>query len=450
MQRIHNSLAAKVFLWMLCALTLCGLLIYSAVMVLLPRQYTALSDNRVAQEFELLTQALDGADYEAAGNKIYSFCIRNHTTAVLTTGEETLMFGGGTSTAENTASVSAVVQFSDISESSMLTVLSSASTAHEITRTFFRILPLITVLILLVSAFSAWLCSRAVAKPVVDISGVAKRMAKLDMTWRCAESRTDELGDLAKSLNTLSQRLTQAMGALEAANDQLKRDIAASQALEKQRRDFFAAASHELKTPVTILKGQLESMSLGIGDYRNHEKYLPQALAAAERMEALIQEVLAIAKMETGIPEASFTEEPIAPILRACAAEMESLAWEKQITVDTRQVSDSVCARIHRRLFPKAVSSLLSNAIRYSPPGQHVVISLSRDALTVENTGAFIEEDALPLLFAPFYRVEQSRSRQSGGSGLGLYLAKTILDLHGFGLKIENVPDAVRVTVQLR
>lgn len=419
-------------------------------MVLLPRQYTALSDNRIAQDFELLTSVLDGTDYETASGKIYSFCIQNHTTAMLATGDKTVLFGGSMEAAENTTSVSALVQFSDVSESSILTVLSSASTAQEITRTFFKLLPLVAVLSLLISALSAWLCSRVIVRPVLHISSVAKRMAQLDMTWRCDVGRADELGILAESLNTLSQRLGQAMGALEAANAQLKADIAASQALEKQRRDFFAAASHELKTPVTILKGQLESMALGIGDYRNHKKYLPQALAAAERIEGLILEVLAIAKMEAGIPETSFTEAPLAPILRACGAEMEALAREKQIAIDMRQVSDTVSARIHSQLFPKAVSNLLSNAVRYSPPGQRVAVSLDQDALTVENTGASIAEEDLPSLFAPFYRVDKSRNRQSGGSGLGLYLVKTILDLHGFGCTIENVPNAVRVTVKLR
>lgn len=135
-------------------------------------------------------------------------------------------------------------------------------------RTFLKILPLVIALILLISALSAWFCSRLIVSPVLNISSVSKRMAQMDMTWHCETGRTDELGTLADSLNTLSTRLAQAMGELETANAQLREDIAAARTLEKQRRDFFAAASHELKTPITILKGQLENMALGIGDYK--------------------------------------------------------------------------------------------------------------------------------------------------------------------------------------
>lgn len=442
-------MTAKVFLWVLCALALCGFAIYGFVMQALPRQYTVLVDARISQDFDRLTAELDGAGYAEASEQIYDFCIRHQTTAMLVTGAQTVLFGGeAAAESESTSSVSSALQFSDRRESSVLTVLSSASAAGEISDTVWRLLPPAAALVLLISALSAWVCSRVIVRPVLQISGVSERMAQLDMTWRCDGSRTDELGVLARSLNTLSERLTEAMGALEAANAQLKADVAAAQTLEKQRRDFFTAASHELKTPITILKGQLESMTLGIGDYRNHEKYLPQALEAVDRMERLIQEMLAILKMESGVPADAFAETEAAPVLYACAAEVEALAAGKGIAIDLRQVEEAVRVRLNRPLFSKAVSNLLSNAVRHSPPNQRVTVALTQEALTVENSGAAIAAEDLPFLFAPFYRGEKSRNRGSGGSGLGLYLVKTILNLHGFSCEIENRPNAVRVTVR--
>ena len=109
-------------------------------------------------------------------------------------------------------------------------------------------------------------------RPVLEISRISKRMAHLDMTWDCKVNRTDELGVLANSLNTMAKRLDTAMKELESANEQLKDDMEHITELSRQRRDFFAAASHELKTPITILKGQIESMILGIGKYKDTEK----------------------------------------------------------------------------------------------------------------------------------------------------------------------------------
>lgn len=451
MRRIKTSLAAKVFLWVACALILCSLLIYGIVMMVIPRQYTALANDRISRQMNSLIDSLDRAAYETAREKIYRFCAQNHASAMLTTGEETAVFGqdDAMETAENTYSISAVVQFSDLPDSSLLTVLAPASTAEEITRTFLQMLPYVTMLILFISALSAWLCSRRIVEPVLEISRISQRMAQMDMTWRCETERTDELGMLAASLNTLSVRLTEAMEKLETANAKLREEIAASRTLEKQRRDFFAAASHELKTPVTILKGQIESMLLGIGDYQNHEKYLPQALAAVERMENLIWEILAAAKMESGVPASAFSQEPLAPVLGSCIAEIEPLAAQKQIVINAEQIDEAVCIHINRQLFQKAVSGILSNAVRYSPEGQHITVTLTDSTLTVINTGVTISEADLPSLFAPFYRAEKSRSRENGGSGLGLYLVKMILELHKLPFRLENAGNAVRFTVFL-
>ncbi len=435
----------------MCALTLCSLLLYALVMAIIPRRYATLSNARVEQDVMQLAGEIDGMDYAPASQALSSFCMENHVTAMLMAADQTLLFGGESEMEETeyTASISVALRLRDIAGSSVLTVISSGSTARQIMGTFLDLLPFAAAVIVLISSLSAWLCSGMIVKPVLQISSVSKRMAQMDMTWHCETGRSDELGTLADSLNTLAARLTQAMGALEAANARLREDIAASRTLEKQRRDFFAAASHELKTPLTVLKGQIESMSLGIGDYKNHEKYLPQALAAVEGMERLICEILAITKMESGIPASAFTEETLAPILRACAAEHAPLAEEKQIVIDTRQIKDTVSVRVSKPLFQKAISNIVSNAVRYSPEGQRVSVILTEERLTVENTGVTIAQEDLPSLFAPFYRADRSRSRKSGGSGLGLYLVKTILDLHGFAAQIENAGSAVRFTIFL-
>ena len=118
-------------------------------------------------------------------------------------------------------------------------------------------------------------------------------MARLDWTARCEEGRRDELGLLAHNLNLMAERLDAAMQALEADVDEIA-------ALSAQQREFFAAASHELKTPLTILRGQgqLESMQLGLGRYRDPQAVLPEALAEVARMERLEAEILTLVKLE--------------------------------------------------------------------------------------------------------------------------------------------------------
>lgn len=434
---------------MFCALTLCGLFIYGIVMAVLPRHYTALNNTHIAQALDQLASEISGMDSQAIGGNIERFCLQNRVMAVLTAGNSSTVYGGDEHAAneESTFSTSVSLPFSDLPDGSVLTVVSSASTAGEITRTFVHLLPPVILLILTLSALSAWLCSRLIVKPILRISSVSRRMARMDMTWRCDVNRADELGDLADSLNTLSQRLTQAMRELEDANRQLQRDVEASRALEKQRRDFFAAASHELKTPLTVLRGQLESMALGVGDYKHHEKYLPQALAAVESIELLVREMLTISKMESGISKEAFSEELLFPILAACLEEIEPFAAEKQIAVRLSCQQKDMRAPINPPLFAKALSNILSNAVRYSPPGESITVTLSPSGLSIVNTGVTIPEKDLRLLFTPFYRVDPSRNRKSGGSGLGLYIVHTILHLHGFAYRLDNADHAVRFII---
>lgn len=115
-------------------------------------------------------------------------------------------------------------------------------------------------------------------------------MASLDFSGRCDETRSDELGCLAHNLNCLSDSLSHSMLELQEANAQLKTDIEKERELERQRMDFFGAASHELKTPLTVLKGHLSGMLNGVVGYENHSKYLQRSLAVTEKMEVLIRE----------------------------------------------------------------------------------------------------------------------------------------------------------------
>ncbi|MFR4875337.1 MAG: histidine kinase dimerization/phospho-acceptor domain-containing protein [Ruthenibacterium lactatiformans] len=119
------------------------------------------------------------------------------------------------------------------------------------------------------------------------------------LEWQLDEHRSDELGVLENSLNTLSRKLSATLEELQSANLQLQKDIEHQKVLEQAQQDFFSSASHELKTPITIIKGQLEGMLLGIGAYKDHEKYLARSLEVAATLETMVQEILTISRLET-------------------------------------------------------------------------------------------------------------------------------------------------------
>lgn len=181
-----------------------------------------------------------------------------------------------------------------------LTVLGGQRAVNQASEAMARLLPFLFIMVLTISLFGSLFYARLITRPIVSISRIAKRMAGFDFTARWSENRLDEIGVLGGSLNLLSDNLSGALTDLQSANDALKDDIEREREIERQRLTFFSAASHELKTPVTILRGQLSGMLAQVGIYKDREKHLARALEFTGRMESLIKETLTISRIESG------------------------------------------------------------------------------------------------------------------------------------------------------
>lgn len=322
--------------------------------------------------------------------------------------------------------------------------------ANQTLQALGQVAPWLLCVMLLFSALCAWLYSRWLTRPIVRLSAISQKMAELDFSWRCEERRTDEIGVLGRSLDTLSDNLSTALEDLQTANAALQQDIDRERELERQRLAFFSAASHELKTPVTILKGQLTGMLEGVGDYQDRDRYLGKALGVTGRMEELVQEVLTVSRMESGEFALRPRDTDLAELVRWQLALDEELMTQKRLK-PALALPDGIFVSVDPELMKKVLDNILSNAVFYAPEGAALNVSLTVEGacpvLRVENGGAHIPEEALPHVFEAFYRVEGSRSRRTGGSGLGLYIVRMILDRHGLRHQIENTADGVRFTI---
>lgn len=447
-KRIRNSLSIKVFLWVFSALTICSMLIYGIVLTILPKQYQVTFDKQLDTNTEILVSKLQDMRYEDAVNEIYNFCIQNNSTAILSDDNGALSFGEikAEELTVATSNIVTAVTFLDSETEYALVVSSISKTADVILSLMLRFLPVVFAIILLLSSLSAFICSKVIVSPIAKISQISKRMTLLDMTWKCDIESNDEIGVLASSLNTMASRLNETMEELTNANNQLTDDVEKFKSLEEQRRNFFAAVSHELKTPLTILKGQIENMILGYGDYQNHEKYLPEALKATEDIEYLVREIISISKMESMDLRDTLQNVSLLSTVNETIEILLPIAKDKNIQIH-QNITTDISVPVNRNLWNKALSNIIGNAIRHSPCGEEVFISLQlieqENALVIENTGVFISEADLPYMFTPFYRTDKSRSKATGGSGLGLYIVKTILDLHGMRYSIQNTPKGV-------
>lgn len=321
----------------------------------------------------------------------------------------------------------------------------------QIVEALNKTIPILGIVVLGISTLAAFFYTWYMTAPIKKVSKLSKQMADMDFSGFCPTGRTDEIGVLSDSLNTLSRKLGSALSELQEANQKLQADIDMERQLERQRVEFFSAASHELKTPITIIKGQLQGMLYQVGRYKDRETYLAQSLNVTDTLEKMVQELLTIARLDTPGYTCSKCNLNLSSLIddRLTAHEdlfmFKSLTVEKSILPETYIVGDI-------QLLQKVLDNLFGNAAAYSPAGNTVFVKLWKETekinLTIENTGVHIPEEDIPKLFQAFYRVDQSRNRQTGGTGLGLYIVKTILDLHRAEIKIANTSQGVIVSVQ--
>ena len=343
------------------------------------------------------------------------------------------------------------ISFADSTETYILLLAKNTNKESQVVLALQKTLPILSVTILLVSVIAAFFYTWYMTKPIKKISKLSKQMADMNFSGLCPTNRTDEIGVLSHSLNDLSKKLAAALSDLQEANQKLQADIDMERRLEKQRVEFFAAASHELKTPITIIKGQLQGMLYQVGRYKDRETYLAQSLEITDTLGKMVQELLTISRLDTPGYTCKKSNLNLSNLINDRLTAFEDLFMQKDLTVE-QSISPEVYILGDMQLLQKALDNLLGNAAAYSEAGNQIIVKLWEENekvnLTIENTGAHIPDEAISKLFEPFYRVDQSRNRQTGGTGLGLYIVKTILNLHEAKIEVTNTLQGVIVSTQ--
>ncbi len=223
-------------------------------------------------------------------------------------------------------------------------------------------------------------------------------------------------------------------------------DVTHYRHLENVRRDFVANVSHELKTPIASIKGFVETLLDGA--YENPEdakRFLRIVAKQADRLNQIIEDLLSLSKIEQSEEQANLPleEAAIKDILDAAVNDCLATAADRRIGINVSCDTD-VLANINARLLEQAVVNLLDNAIKYSEPGEEVLITaraLANEVLiSVTDHGCGIDRDHLPRLFERFYRADKARSRKLGGTGLGLAIVKHIVQAHRGRVSVQSTP----------
>jgi len=308
---------------------------------------------------------------------------------------------------------------------SILGAVRVAYTLTEIQRNVARIRFTLQASLALYAALIIFLTvelARAISRPIEEVTRSAQRLAAGDLDHRVPLDGTEEIQQLASTLNQMTARLQQ---------------------LEGLRRQYVSNVSHELRTPLAAIRGMAETlMAHGESDPELRARYLPRIVTQTERLARLASQVLDLAQIESGnlvtLVESVSLETVIDEVVHTTARTAE----EKDVRVVVDLAPSLPPLPADRDRLVQVFLNLVDNAIRHTPSGGRVTVTAWTEGSSliarVSDTGEGIPDAHLPYLFERFYRVEQARTRRSGGAGLGLSIVRQIVEIHGGEIQVDS------------
>jgi signal transduction histidine kinase len=267
--------------------------------------------------------------------------------------------------------------------------------------------------------------------PLREMASAARAMAHGDYARRVTATSRDEVGDLARAFNEMSRQLSE---------------------VDRLRRDLVANASHELRTPLGALRAQLENIIDGVepGD----SAAIEDALRQVERLTDLVDQLLDLSKLESGAVPLELSEIRADALLDQVVAEWSEPASSRGVRIELEPGSPELVLRVDVDRMRQVLANLVANAIRHSPEVGRVLLSARAEGSTTRleaaDEGPGIPADDLERVFERFYRSDPARSADVGGAGLGLAIARWIVELHGGTIRAATAdPTGCRIVVEL-
>ncbi|MBO4484152.1 MAG: HAMP domain-containing protein [Lachnospiraceae bacterium] len=307
--------------------------------------------------------------------------------------------------------------------------------------------------ILLVAAGLIFLLCRIITRPIEKMSQAAEKMCNLDFEARCPEDRDDEIGELGRSLNVLSEKLEKTIGDLKQANNELEHDIRKKEEIENMRSDFISNVSHELKTPIALIQGYAEGLQDNVNDDpENRNYYCDVIIDEAAKMNNIVRKLLSLNQLEYGEQSLEYDRFDIYDLLRGVLRDTEILQKQQDVTVHLYGEGPCYVWADEYRI-EEVVTNYVSNAFHHVSKSREIAVSVKKTDATVRvsvyNTGEPIPEEDLDKVWIKFFKVDKARTREYGGSGIGLSVVKAVMDAHNRKCGVINHEGGVEFWFEL-
>jgi signal transduction histidine kinase len=311
-----------------------------------------------------------------------------------------------------------------------------------------QLAPQVGATMLALSLLGSLMYAKLIAKPFQYMSDALKDIMNLDFSDKKLLNKNSDQTDF--NLSVAASQVPNIVKNLHESNQDLRNELKKEQQLEQSRKEFMSMVSHELKTPIAAVMGQLDGMIHGIGAYKDRDKYLKRSYEMMQDINILTEKMSELSKIQNPQFKPNLEVISLSNIIEDVMKKVDYFVSVKQLNVQSN-IKHDVQILADPKFIQTAIFNIISNAIHYTIDHQHVYIKLYEKpngyALEVLNTGSQIDEDKLAHLFEPFYRANPDKHGLVQGSGLGLYIVKQILDKHQFPYGIQNTAQGVKCSI---
>jgi len=294
---------------------------------------------------------------------------------------------------------------------------------------------------------------RRFTRPILKLADISKQMSELNFDVKYEVKGRDEIDTLGNSMNVLSEKLEKTISELKSANSELQMDIDRKTQAEEVRKEFLSNVTHELKTPIAVIQGYAEGLKDNISESpEEREFYCDVIIDEAAKMNTMVKKLLTLNQLEYGITPPEFCRFDLTEVIRSVLVSMEIMAKQNDVTVHFEQ-EEPVYVWADEYMVEEVLTNYISNAFHHVAGAKIVEVKLIPMGeivrIAVFNTGIPIPAADLQNVWQKFYKVDKARTREYGGTGIGLSIVKAIMEAHNRAYGVKNHASGVEFWFEL-
>jgi len=426
----RTGLFTKIFIYTFSIFSVLVICLHLAIYFLFPSTYLSHRQETIGQKATAIAQSLDGKDRQSIEQVLdlysQSSDIKGAVKGEMTEDKLEVKDNFPLDTARQTTSLFIEEREVKTQDGSTMTLqfLASMDLQKEAEQISLQFLPYTLLASFLISLLVAYIYARTIVAPILEIKRVTRRMMELDAQVRLRVDSKDEIGDLKEQINSLYQHLLTVIADLHEKNEAILQ-------LEKMKVEFLRGASHELKTPLASLKILIENMKENIGRYKDRDHYLGVALGIVDDLSHHVLQILSLSSVQELREEKENID--LLQMTQTLVKDYALLAKERKVQIEISLTHQQ--AYINPSVMKLILSNIISNAIKHSIPGGLVRIGEREGDIYIENSCSPEEQEKLAQSFSG------NASRKAKGSGMGLFVVKSLLEHEKLSYHFEMQDD---------